>query len=38
MAKYNLLQCVKLLEKLFQNNIDSEEKIKKIKVGGLKTI
>ena len=36
MAKYNLLQCVKLLEKLFQNNIDSEEKIKKLRWEDLK--
>ena len=36
MAKYNLLQCVKTLEKLFQNNIDSEEKIKKLRWEDLK--
>ncbi len=36
MAQYTLTQSVKTLEKLFENNIDTEQKIKSIKWENLK--
>lgn len=36
MPQYTLTQSVKTLEKLFENNIDSEQKIKAIKWEDLK--
>lgn len=36
MAQYTLTQSVKTLEKLFENNIDSEQKIKALKWEDLK--
>ena len=36
MAQYTLTQSVKTLEKLFENKIDTEEKIKSIKWENLK--
>jgi len=35
-AQYTLTQSVKTLEKLFENNIDTEQKIKSIKWENLK--
>jgi len=31
MIKYNLSQCIKALEKLFERGVDSEKKIKNLK-------
>lgn len=36
MAQYTLTQSVKTLEKLFENNLDSEKKIKSLKWEDLK--
>lgn len=36
MPQYTLTQSVKTLEKLFENNIDSEQKIKALKWENLK--
>ena len=36
MPQYTLTQSVKTLEKLFENNIDSEQKIKALKCEDLK--
>lgn len=36
MAQYTLTQSVKTLEKLFENNIDTEQKIKALKWENLK--
>lgn len=36
MAQYTLTQSVKTLERLFENNIDSEQKIKALKWEDLK--
>ena len=36
MPQYTLTQSVKTLEKLFENNIDSEQKIKTLKWENLK--
>ncbi len=36
MAQYTLTQSVKTLEKLFENNIDTEQKIKTLKWENLK--
>lgn len=36
MAQYTLTQSVKTLEKLFENNLDTEQKIKALKWENLK--
>ncbi len=36
MPQYTLQQSVKTLEKIFENNIDTEQKIKKLKWENLK--
>lgn len=36
MPQYTLQQSVKTLEKIFENNIDTEQKIKNLKWGNLK--
>ena len=38
MPQYTLTQSVKTLEKLFENNIDSEQKIKSLKMGRFETV